>query len=1719
MNTTSQERDSVKSLFSFIEEVAGIRQAVTKNLSKCPWKFDVALLDPTLPGITVRNPAALDSDLVCKLERLNVPLPPALPEGLLAWVEGDWQRADAALRWKAEIFRPIEQPAKEGEALLERTAFDDDPARGILRGQWLEKRTAWLAERQIILDGNAVFDRFLAMRDLLNESNLRYECVLGNYIFTSDPRLTINQADARYPLVVQAVKIELKSSPRNLPMIEVRRSGDEPVRFLTEVLQAFADEKLDFTAVRDIEALIEEGQPSPVGTPDLSKRIQQMTVRLSPACRWHEAGTPLESLETGVKFRIEEGPVLLVQSRSSGLREAVKRISEEIDETGDIPHHLLEIVCPDVAPVIAPEPETRPAFEEALAATAGEDEDILLTKPANAEQLAIAREIMRNNVVLVQGPPGTGKTHTIANLLGHFLAQGKRVLVTSHTAKALSVLKEKLPPEIQPLCVSMLGDRRDLEKTAVALKNRIGTMSLADLREKIDVLTEERRHLLWTLRETRQKIFALRLKETKGPVYNGTEYSIVALAKKLKAEESLASLIPGEVAQGTLQLSPDELRELYETNGTWSAEEEAELSQLLPSLDALPDPVKMREMCAEYARLTRLLREGDEESRKAAVSSRSDARGVSFLDFSLPDGERLSVRAADAQALLADVGTSFLDRAEGSAMLEAAFEAGIEDPQFQGIFSDLAEMLRRASSARRALEKSRLTTGLTVSIPARADWTALEAAFAWFARYAPTGEVGFLNRLFNSDAKKALEALEGVTVNGRALSSQADFAAAAEEVRTMKEEDALRTRWNQLASRAGAPDFDAAGPRAAVLLADDYADALVRAAGWWHDVFLPYAEGLRAAGVQSARLDELLAGGSSKRRFAGAKDYLRTVLTPVIKKLRIEAEHASILRWQRDVRHTLRAGGADSAILSGLAAACLTDAAAWERGYARLEACWAEKPRFERRLQLLNRLGRSAPEWMRAVREGRPGFNDTVLPLRIFDAWDWKQLEILYRGWTADSLEDLQQKAVSRSAQLRHKTAELAAVKAWYEVKKRLDGSEALAHLSTLTTYMQRASGKGKKVAVYRQEANRILPLCQNAVPVWVMMIQDALLNFNRAAKFDIIIVDEASQADLTSIPILYMGKKVIVVGDDKQVTPLAIGMSDVSVDSLAAQYLDGKVKEAKLYDAKLSLYSVVQNTAFPAHMLVEHFRCVPEVIGFCNRLSYHGAILPLRDKTSSKLKPAIVPLRVNGLALENGLNETEAQAVVNLLRAMMADPAYEGKTFGVIAMRSGKPAQIMRLKQLVMTSFDPREIEARRLICGSSAEFQGDERDVILLSLVDSAEAGTLLRKDGDGVDGSTKKRYNVAVSRAKDQLWIVHSFDPKTQLKSDDIRSGLFAWAASCDDAAPDQDAACRSADSEFVAEVARALRKRGYRTEEQHRVGSFTLDIVVSSKGSAVVIECDGEKFHAGDKAIREDMARQTVLERNGWRFIRLRGSEYFRSPEAAVERICGELGGLGIVPEAADEPESTSVLDRVLAAYARFEKEGVPAGMPEGRSAASAPDDAADAVEAEAVEEIEPDEAGETDAETAEQGSAAQPLPERSDDALPSEPTPAEKAVIAPIEGPNGNENDSIHAACEAFAGTLAVRLREAGFEPALLREGEALVLRVKDHRVAILACRGGALEVRVPSVLGVRARGVSNYRTSEGGEWKIWSLADWEIADEEFAGNLAGFVVRSTSMLI
>jgi superfamily II DNA or RNA helicase len=74
----------------------------------------------------------------------------------------------------------------------------------------------------------------------------------------------------------------------------------------------------------------------------------------------------------------------------------------------------------------------------------GPQGELYFPKPFNAEQIQIIERFEHTDGVVAQGPPGTGKSHTIANVICHYLAEGKRVLVTSKAESALTVLRDHL---------------------------------------------------------------------------------------------------------------------------------------------------------------------------------------------------------------------------------------------------------------------------------------------------------------------------------------------------------------------------------------------------------------------------------------------------------------------------------------------------------------------------------------------------------------------------------------------------------------------------------------------------------------------------------------------------------------------------------------------------------------------------------------------------------------------------------------------------------------------------------------------------------------------------------------------------------------------------------------------------------------------------------------------------------------------------------------------------------------------------------------------------------------------------------------------------------------------------------------------------------------------------------------------------------------------------
>lgn len=255
----------------------------------------------------------------------------------------------------------------------------------------------------------------------------------------------------------------------------------------------------------------------------------------------------------------------------------------------------------------------------------------------------------------------------------------------------------------------------------------------------------------------------------------------------------------------------------------------------------------------------------------------------------------------------------------------------------------------------------------------------------------------------------------------------------------------------------------------------------------------------------------------------------------------------------------------------------------------------------------------------------------------------------------------------------------------------------------------------------------------------------------------------------------LYLGKQVIVVGDDKQVTPDAVGQRLDDVEHLIEEHL-ADIPNHTLYDGQQSIYDLAAQSFVGQIMLREHFRSISDIIQFSNYLSYDGKILPLREASGVHLKPHVVEYAIRGGTSYHQVNEVEATELASLLVAATEQPEYATASFGVISLVGEEQAR--RIDLLLRNHLSPAEYDRRRIVSGNSAQFQGDERDVMFLSVVDGPE-GRVLPMRATGANDMFKKRFNVAASRARDQMWIIHSLDPQNDLQPGDIRRRLIEYA----------------------------------------------------------------------------------------------------------------------------------------------------------------------------------------------------------------------------------------------------------------------------------------------------------------------------------------------------
>ena len=762
------------------------------------------------------------------------------------------------------------------------------------------------------------------------------------------------------------------------------------------------------------------------------------------------------------------------------------------------------------------------------------------------------------------------------------------------------------------------------------------------------------------------------------------------------------------------------------------------------------------------------------------------------------------------------------------------------------------------------------------------------------------------------------EAKTCVSINNAEISSGQDAELVLEYIRFYELENPCKIAWKSLFGE-GVDNYSN------IEIANKYAQSISKLLCWYNGEYSSIIYKIKASGIPMddlMNIDPLAADIDNLRK---SLIFSRGIVPQIVEGMLAFMEMRSQEKRLEKYYQRMSAGTLTNST------ACMDVAGAIKRkdieGYKKarntLFALIGKYSLQNRRYETLAKINRYAPEWANAIKNRQGIHGSFTVPENIADAWKWKQLERIVDEINSCDYNTLQNNSMRLAKDYHKATAELAAAKAWYELQKRNANNGAMQNALRGWVQLVKKLGKGtgKYADFYRREIRKQMTKCQDAVPVWIMPVRKVLETFDpiaMQAPFDIVIVDEASQSDLTSLAVTFLGKKIIIVGDDKQVSPLAVGTDLAPIQALADSYISRWIPNPNLYTPKDSLYSI-GFVSYKSRMLLEHFRCVPEIIGYSNWLSYDNKIKPLREASSSNLLPAVVNYRVDGhRSGTSKINQVEAKTIVALVQSCMELPEYSGKTFGVISLLGKEQAEYIQRE--LFNTIGNIAYEQRQIICGDSANFQGDERDVIFLSMVDSNEGDGVLRlRSDDANEDAYKKRYNVAASRAKDQLWVINSLDEENSLQAGDLRRGLLSYAKNPQAYKQTIVQIQQQADSIFEEEVAKALVSKGFHIVQQWEVGAYRIDMVAVYKNRKIAIECDGERYHSGEDKILEDMQRQTILERLGWKFIRIRGSEYFADTENTINRVADLLFTYGIKYEdnftATPANRDTDLLQRV------------------------------------------------------------------------------------------------------------------------------------------------------------------------------------------------------------
>jgi len=1458
-----------------------------------------------------------------RVERIK---PPQLPEGTDVFLNGvplDNPKEEPKLRTRAYSFFDLDEASdlvEAGLATLESFYFEEgvspvqaDRVKGELHlenflelqhifRKWVQGIWTNWSEEQLRLEKQIkLYRRYFSLQQQLRQKGDEFELVIGQNLVVARGD---NQSVVRAPVIEYAVELTVDESSGYALLVSPK---DVKPRV---VVEPFGHENLSGSSALKgvLDTLLAEKEDGESDVPILFDYQFSEHVAGSVAAILHPEAQ--HSLDRSQLPKPESSPVctdlwvLLVRPKSQ------QPYIEDIEELSSQIKELNEDDLPAIAISFGSKPkDEKPQDDEIdLSKLSGSGRtshysgevsgssssqvsdvskvDAFFPLPANDEQISILQLLENNDAVAVQGPPGTGKSHTIANIVAHYMATGRRVLISAKTAEALSGVRDHLPEPLSSLIISLVSSDSDGKEQVENTVRHIATVSQTSNKKIIKAEIASYSEEVIGARKRISDIDAALIKYAKKHLdqinYKGKNLSAVDIVRQVLSEKNehvwfLDNL--GLSERYEPQFSDSDISDAREIRIQLKEYILHHADQIFP-ITSLPDVPALK---AAHERLI----EGNILS-ESLISGDLPEPAENTENF-----HALMLECSTTMEKVANIRVFANKNEHYSKIIKHWFSLNSRTQEVE----EIADLLLKLSEWRDEAESLAFQC---VNIDA-IDWQSVELVGAVKKRCeGDQNPFGVFSSLFKGKVK---ESYHSIRVRDQFPTRDEEWDSVCQSIQLMEKAERLVSHWNGLCPMFSMPELS-------LNMRD-----LIASTSSMEPLLEIGTLGLTQWKKTLYSLRQLFPYGVDFSDVAVLGEEYKKVYE-AIEKWRLNEE----LNSHRNMPDNLRQLAEQGTGPVFLKLQKFIDELGYTESKADLGDRWRQfrsevahlndiKPKLDQLVNISKAVSASgAKRWADAILESPvSGEVDALTPSNWFDSWEHARA----RGFVASlpSRDVVEQLAIERSDLTEHSRRDFLKL---IELQTTLGLTQNLTdRLSSALSRFATAFAKvgknimGKRSVNYWREAQNAMKECYEVIPCWI--IPEAKVADHLPAKlkaFDLVIIDEASQSDITALPVIFRGKKLLVVGDDKQVSPNPVGIKEERIQQIIDENIYNHPFRRSFHPTN-SLYDLVGIMAPGRRVaLREHFRCVEPIISFCSKNFYSEPLIPLRiPSVAERLDPPLIDIFVNSGLKHRDQNEKEADVIVEDIVKIVNDPKLATRSIGIISLIGQKQAE--QISRKLMDKIGVEAYERHRILCGDARFFQGQERDIVFLSMVASPQDARAQTTKSD------QQRFNVAVSRARDRLVLVRSIHANDLKNPEDLKLKLIEHFKKPVEIVNADKNLIDLCESQFERSVFQRLVDAGYRTTPQYIAGHYRIDFIVEGHADRrLAIELDGDSFHGPDQ-YASDQKRQADLERIGWKFWRCWASDWEKDSDYCFNELINALQLNGIEPIGSDYKPSIFV----------------------------------------------------------------------------------------------------------------------------------------------------------------------------------------------------------------